>query len=129
MPHRPLQALLIVATVAWSWLAMQVVHEFGHVVHAWMSGGHVTKVVLNPLEISRTDVQPNPSPQFVTWGGPVWGSLLPLAAWFVARRLGWARAWFLRFFAGFCLIANGGYLLAGSFYPAGDAETLIQSGA
>src|SRR5206468_2996271 len=45
------------------------------------------------------------------------------------RWLKWPRAWLARFFAGFCLIANGGYLLGGSVYPAGDAEVLLQEGA
>jgi hypothetical protein len=85
--------------------------------------------VLHPLEISRTDVAPNPHPQFVAWGGPVWGSLLPCAWWWVASRVGWSRAWLIRFFAGFCLIANGGYLLGGSIYPVGDAEVLLREGA
>src|SRR5262249_54788134 len=124
-----LRVLLIAATLASSWWAMQAVHELGHVAHAWCSGGRVVRVVLHPLEISRTDVAPNPHPQFVAWGGPVWGSLLPCALWWVASRVGWSLAWLVRFFAGFCLIANGGYLLGGSIYPVGDAEVLLREGA
>ena len=60
-----------------SWLGMMLVHEAGHVLHAWVSGGTVTKVVLGPLVISRTDVNPNPHPLFEIWGGPVWGCLVP----------------------------------------------------
>ena len=33
------------------------------------------------------------------------------------------------FFAGFCLIANGAYLLGGSVYPVGDAAELLRHGA
>lgn len=108
---------------------MQGVHELGHVLHAWISRGTVRTVVLSPVEISRTDVEPNPHPQFVAWGGPIWGSLWPLLLWWAVHTLGWRRAWWLRFFAGFCLIANGAYLLGGSFFPAGDAETLLRHGA
>jgi hypothetical protein len=128
-PDRLLKAVLIAATIAVCWLAMQAVHEFGHVLHAWASGGRVTRVVLSPLQISRTDVEPDPRPQFVAWGGPVWGSVLPVLFWLAARGVGWPRAWWLRFFAGFCLIANGGYLLGGSIFPVGDAEVLIRHGA
>jgi hypothetical protein len=35
----------------------------------------------------------------------------------------------LRFFAGFCLIANGAYIGAGSFNHAGDAGEMLKHGA
>ena len=50
------QGVLIVATLLLSWLLMQAVHELGHAIGAWISGGHVERVVLHPLTISRTDV-------------------------------------------------------------------------
>ena len=46
------QALLIVSTLALSWLGMQAVHEAGHVLHAWWSGGRVERLVLHPLTLS-----------------------------------------------------------------------------
>jgi Peptidase M50B-like len=121
--------LLVISTLTFSWLAMQAVHEFGHVLNAWLSGGRVARVVLYPVEISRTDVSPNPHPQFVAWGGPVWGSVLPLSVVAMARYTKGRRAWLIAFFAGFCLIANGAYLLGGSLFPVGDAEVLIREGA
>lgn len=127
--HRVHQFVLIASLLVFSWLAMQAVHELGHVLHAWASGGTVTRVLLDPLEISRTDVAPNPHPQFVAWGGPIWGALLPAAAWFALHAARLSRAWLARFFAGFCLIANGAYLLGGSIFPAGDAEVLLREGA
>jgi hypothetical protein len=123
------QAVLAVSTFVFSWLAMQVVHEFGHMLHAWTSGGRVGLVVLRPLEISRTDLAPNPHPQFVAWGGPVWGSLIPLVIFGLVRRRRGSRGWLARFFAGFCLIANGGYLLGGCLFPVGDVEVLLANGA
>jgi hypothetical protein len=128
-PNRRYQFQLIAATCAFSWLVMQAVHEFGHVIHAWLSGGHVERVVLHPLEISRTDVFPNPHPQFVAWGGPIWGSLIPSGIHGLLSRCRWLRDWLSAFFAGFCLIANGAYLLGGSLFPVGDAQTLLNSGA
>ncbi len=127
--ERSAQAVLVGSTLLFSWLAMQAVHESGHVLHALFSGGAVEKVVLHPLDISRTDVRPNPRPLFVAWGGAVWGCVIPLVVLGVSRVVGW-RYWYLpAFFAGFCLIANGAYLGAGSFIGAGDAGDLLRHGA
>jgi hypothetical protein len=38
-------------------------------------------------------------------------------------------AYLLRFFAGFCLIANGCYVGAGVLDPVGDARELLRNGA
>lgn len=108
-----------------SWLGMMAVHELGHVLHAAVSGGRVIGVVLSPLEISRTDVLPNPHPAFVAWGGVLWGSLLPML-WLAVTLRWFNRAIFVvSFFAGFCLVTNGVYLAAGSVFPAGDTRTLL----
>ena len=123
------QGLLIVSTLLFSWLAMQAVHEFGHVLHAWLSGGTVVRVVLHPLDISRTDVFPNPHPQFVAWGGAVWGCLVPLLALVLARLARWRASYLLSFFAGFCLIANGVYLGVGWIDGVGDAGDLLRHGS
>ena len=125
------QVLLIVSTSGFSWLAMMVLHELGHVIHAWASGGVVSAVVLHPLAISRTDYASNPHPLFVAWGGALWGSLLPLGLLGVVHLAARRYVYLARFFAGFCLIANGAYLAAGSFFPGGgdDAGVLLQHGA
>src|SRR5262245_11944067 len=102
---------------------MQAVHEFGHVVGAWASGGRVERVVLHPLTISRTDLAVNPQPLVVVWAGPVVGVLLPLAGWAATR------SYLARFFAGFCLIANGAYIGGGSFDGVGDAGEMLRHGS
>jgi hypothetical protein len=123
------QAILILSLLAASWLGMQAVHEFGHVVGAWLTGGRVARVVLHPLTISRTDLADNPSPLLVVWAGPVFGCLLPLAGWGTAAALGWRRAYLPRFFAGFCLIANGVYIAVGSLDGVGDAGVMLRHGS
>src|SRR5436309_8878273 len=95
------QALLILSTLLASWLGMQAVHEAGHVLGAWLTGGHVSRVVLHPLTISRTDLSANPRPLVVAWAGPIAGVVLPLSIWGIASALRRPGAFALRFFAGF----------------------------
>lgn len=107
---------------------MQIVHEVGHVLAAWASGGMVERVVLHPLRISRTDLSLNPAPLLVAWAGPLVGSIVPSAAWGLARWRAARFTYLLRFFAGFCLVANGAYLGAGVFRPVGDAGDILRLG-
>jgi hypothetical protein len=123
------QILLITSFFALSWLSFMVVHEFGHVATAWLSGGSVSRVVLHPMQISWTAFTRNPHPQLVAWGGPLLGSLLPLGFLAVARRLRSPGLYLFQFFAGFCLVANGLYLLVDAFERGGDGGTLLRNGA
>lgn len=126
--RRASQFVLIVGLVAFCWPMMMLVHEAGHVAGAWATGGHVQRVVWHPLLLSRTDVEPNPSPKIEVWAGPVIGAALPalLAAIVVAFRL--KMSYLLVAFAGFCVLANGLYIGWGTFDPAGDAREMIRLG-
>jgi hypothetical protein len=123
------QSILIGATLLGSWLGMQLVHEFGHVVGLWLTGGRVAKVVFHPLTISRTDTAENPHPLVVVWAGPLLGVALPVLGWLAAviRRV--PGAYLLRLFAGFCLIANGAYIGAGSLDGIGDCGVMLRHGS
>ncbi len=126
---RTSQIILIVAFLAFSWLAMQAVHELGHVAAAWLSGGEVVNVVLHPCVISRTELGRNPHPLAVVWAGPVVGAMLPLAALVIARACRMPGVWLLRFFVGFCLIANGAYIAAGGSEGAVDSAVMMRFGS
>ena len=123
------QGVYLGATLASAWLLMQVVHEFGHVTGAWLTSGAVQRVILHPLAISRTDLKDNPWPNLVSWAGPVLGCVLPLVFWGMAHWRNLAVASWMRFFAGFCLIANGSYLAVGARDRIGDAGDLIRHGS
>jgi hypothetical protein len=122
------QIILVTTFFAFSWLAMQAVHECGHVLAAIATGGRVQKVVLHPLALSRTDVVPNPHPLAVVWAGAIFGSVVPLGAWAWVRRLRWPYVFLWRFFAGFCLVSNGVYLVGGSFARGADPGDLMRLG-
>ncbi len=124
------QIIFIVAVLGLCWQGMLAVHELGHVIGAIATGGRVNRVVLHPAAISRTDVDPNPSPRIVVWAGPIAGSLLPLVVLMglqIAKLLGQGRG-LLQFFAGFCLLANGAYIGVGGFDGVGDAGEMLRHG-
>ena len=123
------QVVLIASIFSLAWLLMQAVHEFGHAIAAWATGGTVERIVLHPLAISRTDVEPNPRPLLVAWAGPIAGSVIPLLLWAAIAGSRLSVAWLARFFAGFCLLSNGLYIGIGSFQKIGDAGDMQQYGS
>jgi hypothetical protein len=120
--------MLIISIINLSWLGMMIVHEAGHVLLAWACGETVSRVVLHPLAISRTDVSHDKQPLLVAFGGPLVGVAVPLAAFGVAAYLRSSASYLFRFFAGFCLLANGLYVGAGSISRVGDAGDLLRFG-
>ena len=110
------------------WLAMMWIHEAGHALATVAAGGHVQRVVLSPIAFSRTDVSQNPSPITEVWAGPIFGALAPVLLAGSARLISGRSPALLPLLAGFCLIANGGYLLYGVFDPIGDANTILTHG-
>jgi hypothetical protein len=123
------QFILIGSTGLGSWLGMQAVHELGHVTGARLTGGRVAHVTLHPLTISRTDLAENPHPLIVVWSGPIVGVVLPLVLWVAGVSLRFRGAFVLRFFAGFCYVANGLYIGLGSFARIGDCGEMLNHGS
>lgn len=124
------QIILIVCLLVNCWLGMQIIHECGHVITAYATGGQVAKVVLHPLVISRTDLAENPHPLAVVWGGPILGSLLPLTIYLLVAAMRFRAAYLLRFFAGFCLVANGAYIGTGRWLAdEADPKVMLERGS
>lgn len=119
--------LLITTTLAASWLGMQAGHEAGHVAGAWLTGGRVERVVVHPLTLSRTEYSENPSPLVVAWSAPVFGVIAPLLLWAAAARTD--IPFLARFFAAFCLVANGVYIGVGALTNGGDSGTMLAYGS
>jgi hypothetical protein len=107
---------------------MVLVHEFGHMLAARITGGRVISVSLPFFGFSQTIVHPNPHELFVVWGGPLIGAALPLTSLGIWRMACRSVPEFLRFFAGFCCIANGAYIGFGWIRRAGDAGDMLRLG-
>ncbi len=126
---RPIRIVVALVTLYASWMGMMAIHESGHILAALAGGGHVRRVVIPLVGFSRTDVDPNPSPRLEVWGGPVWGSAIPLVTWlFLRNKLPKPLRSALGFFTGLCLVANGTYLGVGWAMTTGDAAQLIHLG-
>lgn len=115
--------------MAWPcWIALLVLHEAGHMLHAWLSGGIVNELHIPVFGFSHTNLSSNPSPRFVAWGGAIWGTALPAGV----AIMSWLRSWrgnrFMAAFAGLCALANGMYLASAAVTPIGDAEDLVRLG-
>lgn len=124
--------IIIALLLAGSWYAMMLVHEFGHVIGAWITGSHIHSVRVPWVGFSQTLVPVTPWPRVVTASGPVVGAMLPVLIWRSARRIprlarsGWSVI--ARFLAAFCLLANGVYVGSAMLNPVGDSEELVRMG-
>ena len=123
------QFILILTFITFSWLGMQVVHELGHVAAAHATGARVLKVYLHPLIISETDIDQNSHPLIVVWAGCLTGTLLPLLAFGIAKLCRAPGLYLFRFFAAFCLVANGVYIGMGSSKNGWDTEVMLDNGS
>lgn len=119
---------LLVVTIA-SWYGMMAIHELGHCVAAWLTGGVVEKVHFPLLGFSQTFYHENPHPLAVAWAGAAGGAVFAASLLGLSRYVGALSQQALRYFAGFSLIANGLYLGLGGFDRVGDCAELLNHGA
>lgn len=117
--------LILLALIA-SWYAMMLIHECGHILAALATASKIDRVHLPWFGFSQTEISTYHHPTLVVAAGPAFGVILPFVAWLACRRTSWAPL--LRFFAGFCLVANGGYIASAMFHAAGDADDLVALG-
>lgn len=123
-------AFLVFALVglALAFYVMMLVHEFGHVLGAWLVGVPVERFVFHPLAFSRTQTPRSANALWIVWAGPIGGVVIPLLVWllwWMARLPGLAYA---RWFAAWCLVANGVYIGAGIVMAEADPGEMLRLG-
>ena len=129
MTKRISQIVLIITFLGFCWLFMQVVHELGHVLGSWITGAEITKVALYPTIFSRTEIGYNPNPLFVVWAGPIVGVSVPVLLFGMFKIRSFPFVYMARFFAGFCLVANGAYIAFSPLEGSTDAGIMIFYGS
>lgn len=103
-------------------------HEFGHGVAVWISGGRVSSMILNPFSWSWISYLSNPNPLFTAWGGVLFGVLFAIvlaAAALLIRSPYMAPLYLL---AGCAMASNGIYFSVAAFADIGDAGALLSLG-
>ena len=118
-----------VAVAILSWYAMMAVHEAGHCLGAMATGARIETVEIPIAGFSRTDFCGSRHPSIVIWAGPLFGAVAPLVLLALVGCVGRRAGHVLRFFVGFCLLANGAYIGAGALLRAGDSRELLQQGS
>lgn len=123
---RPL--LLAVPLLGWAWLSCMLIHELGHVLGAWATGGRLVLVNVRPFVFSTTLVEPNPMPGVVLWSGFLLGWLVALFAiplWRVhVHPVGpIAKAW-----SAYCWLSMGSYLALAMGERFSDTGLLLKLG-
>lgn len=115
-----------------SWISLPAiagVHEAGHVLAAWATGGRVLAISVDPfLAQSFVDIRPDPSPRITYAGGVVAVMAVGLMAWMAAYRAAGEAAVALRGFTAYALASSGLYLGVGALLGSGDAADLAGLG-
>jgi len=131
--HRTTSCILIATWLPFCWLAMQLLHELGHLVAAWRLGVEIVQFHFGLLTVSHTMLDDAGQSQATllatTWAGPMAGMILPLVIWGIVALFRLREAFLARFLAGFCLVANGCYLLCGPADGYADTGILLANGA
>lgn len=124
------KSLMLLGAFSFGYNAATAIHELGHALALWTTGGSVTRITLHPFSWSYTYYGSPPTcPLLTAWAGVLFSSSLGLLLLIVIRpRRG---AWTVPLaLMGLCtLMVNGLYLIMDSvFLAGGDATTIIAHG-
>lgn len=106
-------------------------HELGHALGYWISGGSVIAIVMEAPAPTGYVRGSSADPRPVVWGGVVFGSFVALVPRAIARYVAPKSpvSFTALMVASFCLAHNGLYLFVGGIVPFGDALGMIDLGA
>ncbi|GAB5404556.1 MAG: hypothetical protein Aurels2KO_27870 [Aureliella sp.] len=121
-------ALFAVPLLGWAWLSCMLIHEFGHVLAAWLTGGRLVLVDVRPFVFSTTLVEPNPMPSVVLWSGFLLGWLIALLAWPLWRVPVHLFGPVVKAWSAYCWLSMGSYLTLAMGERFSDTGLLLKLG-
>lgn len=123
--HRRYKWLQWPVLLAISWVVMTQVHEWGHVIGGYLSGGQLIALDVWPWHLPLSIFEPDPQPLITLWSGLLLGIAVPFMVALVFRM---PEVWFV---SHFCWLANGSYIslawISGDRYL--DTTKLLEHGA
>ncbi len=124
------KSLMLLGSFAFGFNASHAIHELGHDLATWATGGCVTGIRLHPFSWSKIFYEePLASLLLVEWAGVVFASACGLLLLALIRR--WQGAWTVPLaMTGLCtLVVNGLYLTIDCLSLAGgDATSIVSHG-
>jgi hypothetical protein len=124
------RSLFIFGSFSCGWVLGIILHELGHAVSMWITGGVVDRITISPFSWSYTYYGSVPKyPNFTTWSGILIGSLFGLVILLAIARRPTPYLVPLVFTGVTPMLQGGGYYLIDTFISKeGDAASLIESG-
>ncbi len=123
-------SLFIFGSFSFGWILGIVLHELGHAVAMWLTGGIVDRITITPFSWSYTYYGSTPKyPQFTTWSGTLLGSLFGAIILLISSKK--ATPYVVPFlFMGVSPMLNGGgyYVIDPFISKRGDPTSLVRSG-
>ena len=123
-------SIFIFGSFSFGWVFGIVLHELGHAIAMWVTGGIVDRITIAPFSWSYTYYESTPKyPQLTTWSGVLIGAAIGLIVLLGIRKN--TTPYLIPFiFLGFSPLLNGGgYYIVDTFISnQGDAFSLLQSG-
>jgi hypothetical protein len=119
---------LLFGSFAFAYNVVVVLHEIGHVVGAWLTGGQTHSLVVHPFSTSSVEVNPDPRPLVTHIAGILAPPLVGLALFRGLRPFLSPALLPLLLVPSIAWASSGLYLLVGAALQAGDALVLMQQG-
>ncbi|MHC4455976.1 MAG: zinc metalloprotease [Planctomycetota bacterium] len=121
---------LVLGAFAFAYNASSTLHELGHAIAYWITGGTVRYIIIHPFSWSYCmPSSASAYPNFTTWGGVVFGTLMGLLLVIIVWR--WRGPYvILAFMTGtVACLHNGFYLIFSCLAKSkGDATSLLLGG-
>ncbi len=122
------QIALLFGSFCFGYNAATALHELGHALAAWMTGGAVQTMILHPFSTSFTEIASDPHPRITHIAGVVFGPAVALLGVWVAWPVRSAYCMPIHLTGVTALASSGIYLLIGTVMGVGDADDLLRMG-